>query len=340
YGSSQYLNLYKSIDGGASFYGIVTNAAMNSEASAFNGPFEIAPSDPNIMYAGAQSLWRSEDGGESWISASKGFLADADVILTIAIDPQNPDIVYCSTAPTTTGIARVFKFDYSLGTKIELQGLPDRLCMDIAISPNNSQTLFATFSGFNSQHVWRSLDGGQSWQASDNGLPDVPSNTLLIEPALPDYVYVGNDLGVWLSTDNGTSWTLYSATAAQSMLVMHLSFSADHLLRVATHGLGLWQTQAATPSATREAGQGVEIQSIYPNPTVDLVTVQFHLPQAEKLNCRVVDAGGKTVLAWASERLPAGAHTKLLHLGLLPAGNYGLILETDRGRVGRLVVKN
>ena len=60
YGSSQYLNLYKSIDGGQSWYGIGNEIG---ESAAFNGPFEIASSNPDIMYAGAQSLWRSNDAG-------------------------------------------------------------------------------------------------------------------------------------------------------------------------------------------------------------------------------------------------------------------------------------
>lgn len=339
YGSSQYLNLLKSTDGGANFYGIVTNPEMNGEAAAFNGPLEIAPSDANILYAGAQSLWRSEDGGETWINASNGYLADADLILTIAIDPQNADVVYCSTAPTTTGIARVIKFDYSMGTKTVLTGLPNRLCMDIAISPANSQLLFAAFSGFNIQHVWRSQNGGLSWQAADSGLPDVPTNTLLLEPALPGYLYVGNDVGMWLSKDHGANWEPYSVTAPQAMLVMHLSFSADHQIRVATHGLGVWQTPAALASSTQEAGKRVEIQSIYPNPTTDLVTVKLNLPQAEKVTYRVVDVSGKTVLAWPAERVPAGVQSRTLQLGALPAGTYGLVVETGHGRNGKLVVK-
>ncbi len=340
YGSSQYLNMLKSTDGGASFYGIVSNSEMNNEAAAFNGPFEIAPTNPDIMYAGAQSLWRSDDAGETWVNASEGYLAAGDLILTIAVDPQNADVVYCSTAPTTSGLARVIKYDYSTHTRTILEGLPFRLCMDVVISPANSQTLFAAFSGFNVQHIWRSLDGGATWQPSAAGLPDVPTNTLLIDPSLPSYVYVGNDLGVWLSKNNGESWELYSATAPQAMLVMHLSFSADHQLRVATHGLGVWQTQAALQSSTQETHVRLNIQSMYPNPTADLVTVKGYLPQAEKLSCRVLDISGKTVLTLASERLPAGVFTKTLRLGMLPAGTYGLLLETPHGRVGRLIIKN
>ena len=88
-----------------------------------------------------------------------------------------------------------------------------------------------------------------------------------------------------------------------------------------------------------EAGQQVEIESIYPNPTANVVTLKFHLPQAEKVTCRVVDISGKTVLTWPAERLAAGEQSRTLRLNALPAGSYALVLETNGGRMGKLIVK-
>jgi hypothetical protein len=51
YGSSQYLNMLRSDDGGASFFGIAPPDQDDPQA-CFNGPFELAPSSPNIIYAG------------------------------------------------------------------------------------------------------------------------------------------------------------------------------------------------------------------------------------------------------------------------------------------------
>lgn len=62
FGSTQYLNMYKSENGGADWYGV--GAEINEEA-AFDGPFEFAPSNPNIMYAGAKSIWRSSNQGQT-----------------------------------------------------------------------------------------------------------------------------------------------------------------------------------------------------------------------------------------------------------------------------------
>ncbi|MFN0173464.1 MAG: T9SS type A sorting domain-containing protein [Saprospiraceae bacterium] len=333
YGSSQYLNLYKSIDGGQSWYGIGNEI---TESAAFNGPFEIAPSNPDIMYAGAQSLWRSDDAGESWYPVTD-ILADGDVILTIAISPENPDLVYCSTAPSITDEARVYKVDASTLEVTQMMGLPNRYCMDLAFHPGLESTLFAVFAGFNTQHLWRTVDGGANWTAIDNGLPDVPTNSILIDPYIAN-MYVANDLGVWHSSDAGATWNLYSAEAPQAMLAMHLSIAPNNKLRVATYGLGVWQTDLAEPSKTTEPGLAFSIRGLYPNPAKTQSVLDFSLSKAEKITLKVLDPNGKTLWKSAPEQLPAGEYSRPISVADLPAGTYGVLLETAKGRVGRMLI--
>jgi len=335
YGSSQYLNMLKSVDGGQSWYGIGSEI---DEQAAFNGPFEIAPSNPDIMYAGAQSLWRSDDGGESWNNVTD-FIADGDVILTIAINPNNPDLVYCSTAPTVTDQARVFKVDVANQIATEMTGLPNRLCMDITFYPGLEEdaAVFAVFAGFNTQHVWQTVNEGNTWYSIDNGLPDVPTNSILIDPNTVN-MYIANDLGVWYSSDVGASWEIYSADAPQAMLAMHLSIAPNFKLRVATYGLGVWQTDLAAPSKTKEAGVAFSIQGLGPNPASEQTVIDFSLTKEAKITIKALDINGKTVWQGTSERLPAGEYSRPIPVGDLPAGTYGVLLEAGKSRTGRMLV--
>jgi len=333
YGSSQYLNMAKSINGGQSWYGI--GGEING-SKAFNGPFEIAPSNPDIMYAGAQSLWRSDDAGETWFAVTD-VLADGDVILSIAIDPENPDLVYCSTAPTATNEARVYKVDVSAATATQMTGLPNRYCMDFAFYPGVPGTLFAVFAGFNTQHVWRTVNDGATWTAIDNGLPDVPTNAILIDPTIANF-YIANDLGVWHSADAGSTWNLYSAEAPQAMLAMHLSIAPNYKLRVATHGLGLWQTDLAQPSKTTEPNGVFAIRGLYPNPSKERSVLNFTLMKEANITIKMLDLNGKTVWESASERLSAGKYSRPVLVGDLPGGTYGVVLETAKGRTGRMLI--
>jgi hypothetical protein len=296
----------------------------------------MAPSNPNIMYAGAQSLWRSEDGGETWGNYS-GLIADGDVILSIAVSPTNPDIVYCSTAPTLTDEARVYRFDASTFTVTQMTGLPNRMCMDLAFEPGNEETVYAVFAGFNTKHLWRTEDDGATWTAIDNGLPDVPTNCLAIDPATK-HLYVGNDLGVWHSSNAGASWDLYSAEGPQAMLAMHLSIVKGNKLRVATYGLGVWQTDLAAAVETNSPGIAMTVQGLYPNPTSMQATVDFTLSNSEKITIKVLDINGKEIWRKAAERLPVGSYSRIIPVDNLPAGAYGVVLESTNERSVRMLM--
>lgn len=326
YGSYPYLNIFKSTDGGQNWYSVGIEI---SGSAAFNAPFEVAPSAPDVMYAGAQGLWRSDDGGESWYALTSG-LADGDVVLSIAIDPKNADRVLYSTAPTTTDQARIFLYEASSQTATELMSLPNRLCMDLVFDPTKENRMYAVFAGFNTQHVWRSDDGGATWAAIDNGLPDVPTNSLLIDPAT-GHLYVGNDLGVWHSADEGASWSVYSANAPQAMLAMHLSIAPGSKLRVATYGLGVWQTDLAKPSGSSPMPAQDFALALHPNPASAFTVLHFELSKSACVSIRVADVSGRTVWQASPEILAAGKHARRVPTSSLPPGHYAVLLETDEG---------
>lgn len=333
YGSSQYLNLFKSINGGQNWFSIGDEITGNS---AFNGPFEIAPSNPNILYAGAQGLWYSDNSGLGWSDAT-GTLSNGSVVLTIAVDPTNPYRVFCSTVSTSLLQAQLYKVNVQNAAVEELAGLPNRICMDIGIHPNLSSTIIAVFGGFNTQHVWRSTDGGIHWEAIDNGLPDVPTNSVLIDPATGHY-YVANDLGVWHSADEGATWAVYSAEAPQAMLAMHLSIAPGQKLRVATYGLGVWQTDLAKASKTAVPSPTFQIRNLRPNPASERAWVDFELQKTGKASLKVLDTQGKTIWQNTPETLSTGSYSRSIPLANWPEGAYVVQLECGSLRLSRVLM--
>lgn len=332
YGSSQYLNMAKSIDRGQNWYGI---GGEINENAAFNGPFEISSSNPDIMYAGAESLWRSDTGGDSW-SAVTDVLSPGDVILTIAIDPENPDIVYCSTVPLSSNVVKLFRIDVINGAVDELSGLPNRMCMDIALHPTASGTILAVFAGFNTQHVWQSFDFGSTWAAIDNGLPDVPTNSIVVDPA-SGYYYVGNDLGVWISKNAGANWEWYSAKGPQAMLAMHLSIAPGNKLRVASYGLGVWETDLEQNNSAVKTPESPVLKAIFPNPAVVQTSVDFSLCKREQVTLKILDQSGKICWKSAPEWLPAGNYSRNIPLDGVPGGSYALVMESGKNREGKVL---
>lgn len=342
YGSSQYLNMYRSDDGGSNWTGI-TSGEISIEEAAFNGPFEIAPSDPNVLYAGAQSLFRSDDRGDNWANLTGGPVTpEGDIILTIAPSPHNVNRVLFSTAPLNSDKARVMVFDLDEGQTIETNMPDNRICMDLAWHPNDPNIAYAVLAGFNTQHVWKSTDRGLTWNPIGVGLPDVPTNSIVLDPLHPADIYVGNDLGVWRSPDGGDTWTPYSIEAPQAMLSMHLSITAHRKLRVATWSLGVWQTDLAYVSgASSPAAPTLSLQQIRPNPASERIEVVFSTPKQERIRLKVLNMQGAVVAEWPFETVPPGEHSRTLPIGDLPAGTYGLSIENSKGKpTGKLFVKN
>jgi photosystem II stability/assembly factor-like uncharacterized protein len=330
YGSYQYLAINRSNDGGVSWQGI--GSQINEEA-AFNGPFELTPSNPDIIYAGAKSLWRSNNAGQNWTKVTSGMVDNGNFIINIAVNPANPDQLYFSTSPNITSDARVFR--YTTGTSPQLMtGLPNRYCLDINWHPTNPEVAWAVFGGFNTQHVWRTVNGGQSWDAIDNGLPDVPVNTMVIDPANPEILYIGNDLGVWVSMNDGQSWAPYGDGAPQAMLVMHLSvIPQTRKLRVATHGLGMWQIDMANPSEVKLPTLASGELNVFPNPAHDKTTVAYSLDKSDEVAISIRDFSGRLVVQTACIRETGGRHSLNLELNDIPTGVYVILLTSRKNGV-------
>ena len=91
----------------------------------------------------------------------------------------------------------------------------------------------------------KSLDGGATWTAINNGLPPVPITKLIVSPRDPsgNTVYAGTWLGVYETTDGGASWHLYGS-GLPIVVVSDLYMPTDgSYLRVSTYGRGVWETR-------------------------------------------------------------------------------------------------
>ncbi|MFK7978922.1 MAG: T9SS type A sorting domain-containing protein [Saprospiraceae bacterium] len=324
YGSAQFLNIFRSVDGGQSFKDIAPGAIE----PIFRAPFEIAPSNPRVLYAGGRLLFKSTDRGNNWTTPNSWFIDNGNAILAIAIAPYNFNKLLVSTAPNVTGKANIFS---SLDGGInwtKLSGLPDRIVTDFAFHPTNEHIAFITFGGFGSFHIYQTMDGGNNWFPIDNNLPDIPHNTIIIDPERPDNIYVGNDLGVYVSEDNGGNWTPFMEGLPEVVLAMHLSISpANQKLRIATHGNGVFQTdlvgkvvssisEIATPDV-------INLEQNFPNPAIHQTTIPFELSEPSLITLKIYDLKGSLVSTKKiAQQFLQGKQQISISINQLSAGNY------------------
>ena len=100
-----------------------------------------------------------------------------------------------------------------------------RFFVDLVVSPVDDQIVYLTLSGFGTSHLYWSDNGGGAWINIGAGLPDVPTQAVIVDPDNPDHLYVGNDLGVYVSVDHGLNWHTFGEGLPTAVMVMDLSIS-------------------------------------------------------------------------------------------------------------------
>jgi hypothetical protein len=144
---------------------------------------EIAPSDSNRVYVGAGGrIYRSDDGGATspWTEKTTATLPSSRSIKDIAIDRTNPNRLVICYGGTNPGNTPYHVFISTNGGDLwtDISGnLPNISVNAVALDSNSANTIYAgTDAG-----VYRTTDLGVSWEAFDNGIPNVVISDLHID---------------------------------------------------------------------------------------------------------------------------------------------------------------
>jgi len=106
----------------------------------------------------------------------------------------------------------------------------------------DAKVIYATLANFGHGHVFRSVDGGSTWEDVDRGqLPDVPHHALLIRPDELDRLYVGNDAGVFMLDMMTGIWMNLTKNLPNAMAIDLVYQEKDKALLVATYGRSIWR---------------------------------------------------------------------------------------------------
>jgi photosystem II stability/assembly factor-like uncharacterized protein len=241
YATAQFLTVARSTNGGAGFSNI--SPPDLGGPVAFIAPLVMSPTDSQVLYAASNYIFKTFDGGDVWFVAQGGTEIDGNPILLLAVAQNNDDVVYAASAPFA-GRGRVHRTTDGGSIFTEITGsLPDRYPGDMIVDPTNEATVYLTMSGFGSSHVFKSTDYGATWNDIDGGrLPDVPATAVTVDPMFPSHVYVGNDIGVYFTADDGANWVQLDLGLPEAVLIGDLSISpVDRKLRAATHGQGVYE---------------------------------------------------------------------------------------------------
>lgn len=300
-------------------------AGIDSGAAfPFITPYIMDQNNPDRLWIGNDRLWRTEDQGRSWVQASAPTL-DESVVSEWAVAPGNSDRVIAgtnrgslliSTSATTT----------DANTQWTAVKPTDGYVSDVAISPTNNRVAYATYSTFGVNHIYKTIDGGLTWQAIDNqgqenGLPDIPVNTIVIDPSNTARLFVGTDLGIFVSVDAGRNWSVDGSGFANTS-VAHLEINNGQLFAF-THGRSAYKVALSTlPTALPVSVETDEDTEVNLN-AATFSRFTGGMPQVEQIAFTALPENGTLKFnGEAITELSPFALADLAQVSFVPAANF------------------
>jgi photosystem II stability/assembly factor-like uncharacterized protein len=231
--------VWKTTNGGTSWAPLT-----DDQRTLFMGAIALAPSNPNIIYAGTgegngssdsyygRGVLKSTDAGATWTLLGNAAF-DGLKISKIVVDPNDANVVYATsragggTSPIVTGRRGVWKsVDGGLNWTNTTTSITDTTAYtDLAIDPSNPQVLYTAIGkniGDPFNGVYKTSDGGANWAIAGNfpiGDLELGRITVAIAPSSPNTIYTSiqsvstNGLYKMLkSTDAGATWTQLTNT--------------------------------------------------------------------------------------------------------------------------------
>jgi len=217
--------------------GTTWEPVFDDQGSYSIGCVTIDPHNPNRVWVGTgeniggrhvgygDGIYLSNDGGQSWKNMG---LKESEHISKIIVHPENPDVLWVAAqGPLWAGGGQrgLFKSaDGGHSWSNVLNPDPWTGVTDVVIDPRNPDRLYAAtwqrhrtealyMGGGPGTGIYKSEDGGQSWEELTNGLPnkDMGKIGLAISPQKPDVLYASIETerrkgGLWRSDNRGAHW--------------------------------------------------------------------------------------------------------------------------------------
>ncbi|HEX6096311.1 MAG TPA: hypothetical protein VF432_08310 [Thermoanaerobaculia bacterium] len=245
YGESQWGYMARSTNGGEGWRRMA--ADLRGAEFLFVAPFVMDPkSETRRLWLGGRMMWVTTDRAENWRPASTPFPA---LISAVAVHPTDNELVIAGTAGGH--IAR----NTAATSATELTAWPltqprEGFVSSLAFDPTDPTTIYATYAGFGGEHVWVSGDSGVTWTPRSGNLPDLPVHAIAVDPIHRDRLYLGTDLGVFVSLDRGLTWAVENtgfANAVTESLFVAQGASGPAVYAF-THGRGAWRAELVFPT--------------------------------------------------------------------------------------------
>ncbi|MGH9366019.1 MAG: WD40/YVTN/BNR-like repeat-containing protein, partial [Thermoanaerobaculia bacterium] len=242
----------------------------------WNTPIHASPTEKGTIYIGAQFLFRSRDRGDTWEPISPDLTTNdpekqkqeesGGVTVDNSSAEMNTTIYSISESPLDSKVIWVGTDDGNVqltrdGAKTwtnltgKVAGLPRGNWVSwVEASRFDAATAYAAFDrhtfGDMAPWVYRTTDFGKTWKrivSPEQGVRGY-AHVVKEDAVKASLLFVGTELGLWISPDGGATWAEFKGGSFPSVAVREVQVHPrDHDLVLATHGRGIWIVDDLTP---------------------------------------------------------------------------------------------
>jgi hypothetical protein len=342
----------------------------------FVNPFRIDPNNENYMYYPSGSdFWRNnalssipgglEEGTTTGWANVGGLGESGDYIISAIQISHQPSYILYYAGSSDTGIPRIHRVANSrTATSDEvytLTGTEDGAYVhDIAINPDNADQILVVVSNYNTESLFYSADGGQTFSTVQGNLsgdrrtqgtytywtgPSVRSATIVPADDVTLYL-VGTSTGIYSTTSmNGdnTEWVQESDNLIGNTVTEYIdSRKSDATIVAGTHGRGVYIGKYDTSLSNGRPPTNPEsfyLAQNYPNPFNPGTTIEFTIPEETQVVLTVYDMNGREVAEIINQQLLKGPHVVSFDASGLASGIYFYALRAgSRQETKRMIV--
>jgi len=249
YPNGGYPNLFYSTNAGVpgTFEWLPVNGLTQNEPWAWVTPLvgvDAGPLVPTSLFVASDHVYRSDfDSLGTWTKISDSLTGGGGAGLRV-LTPVVSDETIVLYAASSQG--HLWRTDDALAASpiwVDVAGdYPGGTVTDIAADPTDPKRVFITRGEFGANHLYRSTLGGTEWAPVGSGLPNIPANSVAIDPRSLQRIFIGTDVGVFVSENSGTTFVAAMDGLPLGTVVTDLEIGGDPpVVTVGTYGRGAWQ---------------------------------------------------------------------------------------------------
>ncbi len=217
-------------------------------------PTIVSPHDPDVVYHGLQYVYRSMHRGDTWERISPDLSYNdptmyGDIpyqtLFALAESPLRFGLLY---AGTDDGRLHVTRDGGKAWTELTANLPQKKWISRVVPSAFAEGTVYVTQNGKRDDdfaaYIYKSTDFGKTFTSIVGNIPGGPVNVIREDPSNPKILYVGTDMGPYVSIDGGATWSVLGGNLPQVFVLDLVIQPRDRLIAIATHGRGVWLLDA------------------------------------------------------------------------------------------------